>query len=158
MSDTNVEARLLAEPVRRLDLSEFCLVTADTTVRKTIVRMRATNNHCAFIVGEGTHIVGILTDRDVLKRIVSHPETWDQPVSEVMTASPDTLSATATTNDALDMMATGHYRNVPVMDDDALVGNVTHFAVIKFLTEHFPGVFYNLPPEPENYADQRDGG
>jgi CBS domain-containing protein len=158
MSDANIEAQLLSEPVGRLDLSDFCLVTADTSVRQTVARMRTTHQHCAFVVGEETLIVGILTDRDVLTRVVTHRETWDQPVSEVMTVSPDMLPYQATTHEALDLMHKGHYRNVPVVQGDSIVGNITHFSVLKFLTDHFPEAVYNLPPQPENYADQRAGG
>ena len=39
----------------------------------------------------------------------------------------------------------------------ALRGNLTHFAIIKFLSDRFPQEIYNLPPEPELAARARDG-
>lgn len=158
MSEKKVEAQLLAEPIGHLGLSDYCIVTADTSVRDTIQRMRITRQNCAFVVGEGTHIIGIFTDRDVLKKIATSPATWDQPVSEVMTKSPNTLPASATTDDAIKLMGKGHYRNVPVVEGNVIIGNVNHFAILKYLTEHFPEAIYNLPPAPENYADSRAGG
>ncbi len=156
---SSVESQLLTEPVHQLDLSDYCIVTADTSVRETVERMRLLRQNCAIIIGKGTQLVGILTDRDVLRRVVTHPETWDQPVETVMTAAPDTILDTAATGDALRMMEAGKYRNVPVVGTKGVIrGNITYFSVLKFLTDHFPGAVYNLPPDPTNFAQERDGG
>jgi CBS domain-containing protein len=156
---SNVELELLAEPIEQLDLTRYCLVTADTSVRETVDRMRALRRNCAFIVGKGTHLIGIFTDRDVLKKVVNHPEVWDQPVEMVMTRAPNTIAPNATTNEALRLMEEHHFRNVPVVDQHGtLHGNVTHYAILKFLTDHFPEAVYNLPPDPDQFAEQRDGG
>lgn len=158
MPPSGVEKQLLAEEVAQLTLDDFCIVTADTTVRDAVGRMRVSKHNCAFVVGEKTQIVGIFTDRDILTKIVSEPTTWDEPVSNYMTANPDKLAPTATTHEAMQMMDTGGYRNVPIVEGSTIHGNVTHFAVIQFLIDHFPEAVYNLPPEPGNFADARDGG
>ena len=159
MATSGLESQLLAAPIQQLDLSEYCMVTADTSVRDTVERMRVLRQNCAIIIGKGTQIVGILTDRDVLKRVVTHPATWDEAVETVMTKSPDTISTKASAGDALRMMDEGHYRNVPVVNaKGVLTGSISHFAILKFLTDHFPETIYNLPPDPTNYAQDRDGG
>ena len=149
----------MTEPIRQLDLTEYCIVTADTSVRDTVERMRLKRQNCAIIIGKGTHIVGILTDRDVLKRVTTSPETWDQPVEAVMTATPQTIAVEAATGEALQMMDEGHFRNVPVVNARGVIaGNVTYYAILKLLTDHFPQAIYNLPPDPTNYAQDREGG
>jgi len=159
MATDSVERQLLDEPIGQLDLSNFCVVTADTTVRETIERMRMMGQRCAFVVGEHTRLLGILTDRDVLRKIVNHPDTWDRPVSSVMTLRPETLAPTATTREALRLMMERHFRNVPVVSSSGtVIGNVTQFSLLKLLTDHFPQEVYNLPPDPTNFAQQRDGG
>lgn len=156
---TNVESLLLVEPVGQLNLSDYCIVTQDTTVRETVDRMRSMRQNCAFVVGKGTHLVGIFTDRDVLRKVAANPETWDQEVSTVMTKTPDTLPPTATTGEALRKMKSQRYRNLPVVNKNGTIeGNVTYFAILKYLTDHFPEAVYNLPPEPDNFATARDGG
>jgi CBS domain-containing protein len=159
MTPSSVESQLLTEPISQLDLSDYCIVTADTSVRETVEQMRELHQNCAIVIGKGMHIIGILTDRDVLKRVVTTPDTWDQPVETVMTPEPDTIRAQATTGEALRMMEDGHYRNVPVVNErGAIRGNVTYYAILKFLTDHFPAAIYNLPPDPTNFAQDRDGG
>ena len=153
------EARFLAEPIHHLDLSDFCIVTGDTSIRETVERMRGGNHNCAFIVGEKTHLDGILTDRDVMRKVVGSPAIWDDPVSSIMTQNPRTIAPDASTQDALRLMDEGGFRNAPVVNPNgAIVGNITHFAILELLADHFPEAVYNLPPDPENYADSRVGG
>lgn len=159
MAQQAVESQLLAEGVRRLDLSDFCIVTADSSIREVVEQMRERGHNCALIVGERTRLTGILTDRDVLRKVVHRPEIWDDPVSTIMTAAPQTIDQEGTAKEALRLMDQGGFRNVPVVrGNGAIVGNVTYFSILKFLTDHFPEAVYNLPPDPTNYADRRDGG
>lgn len=159
MTASGVEAQLLDEQLRHLDLQEYCLVTTDTTVREAVDRMREMKRHCAFVVGRGTQLVGIVTERDVLRKVINNPETWDQSVEAIMTADPRTLRGSSTTREALRLMNSGRFRNVPVVQQNGvIVGNVTHFALLRYLVAHFPEAVYNLPPDAENYADRRDGG
>jgi CBS domain-containing protein len=103
-------------------------------------------------------LVGIFTDRDVLKKVVDAPLTWDQPIERLMTRDPETVRPEEGVGEALQPMIAGHYRNVPVVAaDGTLCGNLTHHAIIKFLSDRFPQEIYNLPPEPELAAKARDG-
>ena len=157
MSD--IVQQLLAEPIDRLNLTDFCMVTTDTTVRETIERMQVMHQNIALIIGKGSHLVGVLTDRDVMQRVMNAPENWDQPVTAVMTPEPKTLHPQATAAEALRLMETGDYRNVPVVNDNGVVrGCVTYYAILKFLSDHFSQTVYNLPSDPTNFAENREGG
>ncbi len=159
MAKNSIESKLLDEPVRRLQLGDYCIVTADTTVRETVERMREMGQNCAFIVGEHTRLVGILIGRDVLNKVVMNPETWDEPVMSIIDEAPMVVSQDSAARDALRMMEKNQARNMPVVQKNGIiVGNVTHYAILKFLTDHFPEVVYNLPPDPYHYAKRRDGG
>ncbi|MCB9452233.1 MAG: CBS domain-containing protein [Anaerolineaceae bacterium] len=157
MSD--IVQQLLAEPIDRLNLTDFCMVTTDTTVRETIERMQVMHQNIALIIGKGSHLVGVLTDRDVMQRVMNAPENWDQPVTAVMTPEPKTLHPQATAAEALRLMESGDYRNVPVVNDNGVVrGCVTYYAILKFLSDHFSQTVYNLPSDPTNFAENREGG
>ncbi len=152
-----LETDLQNEKVIYLDLNKFTLVESGTSVRDTISKMRKASNNCAFITKDGA-LIGIFTDRDVLRKVVSTPEVWDNPIDEVMTASPDTVNSQDPAAKALAMMDEKRYRNVPVINDAGeIVGNMTHYAVIKYLSDHFPESVYNLPPDPNQVASNRDG-
>jgi hypothetical protein len=47
---------------------------------------------------------------------------------------------------------------VPVLDSSGtVIGNLTHYAVVKYLADRFPESVYNLPPEPDRVVRNRDG-
>jgi CBS domain-containing protein len=103
-------------------------------------------------------LVGIFTDRDILRRVVDAAETWNHPIEEVMTPTPLTVNSTDSADTALNLMNERHFRNVPVLDETgAVIGNLTHYAIVKYLADHFPESVYNLPPDPDRVARNRDG-
>jgi CBS domain-containing protein len=154
----SIEHDLHTEPIAHLDLSEYTLVESGTSVRDTIAKMRAEKHNCAFITKKGK-LTGIFTDRDVLRRIVDRPDLWDHPIEEVMTHRPKTLRAGQPTGDALKIMNDLHFRNTPVLEEDGgIAGNLTHFSIIRYLADHYPEAVYNLPPQPDVYAEEREGG
>jgi len=154
----SVEKDLLAAPIRQFDLSDYCIVTPSTTVRETVERMREMNRHTAFVVGDHTVLQGIITDRDVMRKVVTAPEVWDTPVTDIMTPEPMTLSMDATAAQALRLMDENGFRNLPIVNDKGIpAGNLTYFSLVEFLGASFQNVVLNAPPTPD-YTTARDGG
>ncbi|MBN1991698.1 MAG: CBS domain-containing protein [Anaerolineae bacterium] len=153
----SLEQDLQLEQVQHLDLKNFTTVEIGTSVKKTVEKMRVENRHCAIIVDEG-ELVGIFTDRDILRKVVDARETWDLPIDDLMTSTPLTVQAKDRADMALALMDFKHFRNVPVLDDEGkVIGNLTHQAIIKYLSDRFPESVYNLPPNPEQATRQRIG-
>lgn len=146
------------EPITSLDLSYYITVSADTTVRAVLQALRQSKRNCALVLRDG-RLVGIFTDRDILRKVVEHPETWDQPIATVMTPNPRTLGENATAAEALSLMNQLHVRNVPVVRADGeVVGNFTPYAIVRFLADSFPVTIYNRPPDPKRVARRPYGG
>ncbi len=153
----SLERDLQQEQVVHLDLTQFTAVKIGTSVRETIEQMRENGHHSAIITRYGA-LAGIFTDRDLMRKVVDAPETWDRPIEEVMTRSPMTVNADDPAYTALALMDEKHFRNVPVVDRAGrVIGNLTHHAIIKYLADRFPESIYNLPPEPDQIANDRDG-
>ena len=116
-----------------------------------------------FITDADGRLKGVLTERDVFGRLVG-PDVasgvdLDAPVEEYMTTDPHTLQLSQTVQAALELMQSGRYRNVPVVDDDRrLVGVVRQVDILKFLAESFPEELLNLPPRPHQRMEQAEGG
>ena len=154
----SLESDLQKELVVHLDLKNFTQIESGLSVRESIATMRKEGNNCA-IVMKGGKVIGIFTDRDLVRKVVDAPATWDKPIDEVMTPAPITVSSTAPADAALDLMDRKHFRNVPVLDHaGTVIGTLTHYAIIKYLSDHFPESIYNLPPDPEHVSKKRDGG
>jgi CBS domain-containing protein len=153
-----LEYDLRQERVMHLDLSRFTTVESDTSIRKTVKLMRKKNLGCALIT-RGGELIGIFTDRDVLRKVVTNPNVWDDPIDTVMSSPPFTVNINDPAEVALTLMNEKHFRNVPVLADNGqVVGNLTHHALIKYLADDFPESVYNLPPEPDRVSRKRSGG
>jgi CBS domain-containing protein len=153
-----LESELQQEQVFHLDLTAFTQVARGTSVSETIQQMRQDGHNCAFVTDQGA-LIGIFTDRDILRKIADDPQTWAQPIENFMTPSPIAVNRHQPANAALALMNEKRFRNIPVLDDEGtIVGNLTHYAIIKYLADRFPESVYNLPPDPERVARNRDGG
>ena len=120
--------------------------------------MRGENVNVSLIMEHGT-LVGILTDRDVLRRVAGQKEVWGQPINTIMTPNPITIDPTASAADALWLMDEKRIRNLPAVDGSGkVVGNMTHQAIINYLAARYPTEILNLPPDPDQIADQAEGG
>lgn len=115
-----------------------------------------------FVTDDAGKLVGVLTERDIFGRLVG-PDVapavdLDANVEAYMTTDPRTLRLEQTVRDALELMQSGRFRNVPVVDEDRrLVGVVRQVDILKFLAESFPEELLNLPPRPHQRMEQADG-
>jgi CBS domain-containing protein len=127
----NIGEHFKIQEVARLDLSHYGRVASGCTVSATLKNLNETGHNCAFVMQQ-KRLVGIFTDRDVLRKIVDAPDRWSDPIDSVMTRTPLTVASTATAMDALHLMNGHRFRNVPVLDDEgATVGNLTHFSLMQ---------------------------
>ena len=116
-----------------------------------------------FVTDDGGRLLGVLTERDIFGRLVG-PDVapavdLEAAVEIYMTTSPHTLRLEQTVRDALEIMQSSRYRNVPVVDDDhRLVGVVRQVDILKFFAESFPEELLNLPPRPHQRMEQAEGG
>ena len=111
-----------------------------------------------FVCDASGRLVGVLTERDVFARIVGGTVDLQQPVESLMTTDPKTLDLDDTIRDAIVLMQTGRYRNVPMVDANRqLVGVVRQADIIRFLAESFPEELLNLPPRPHQRMKEPEG-
>ena len=111
-----------------------------------------------FVCDASGRLLGVLTERDVFARIVGGTVDLQQPVESLMTTDPKTLDLDDTIRDAIVLMQTGRYRNVPMVDANRqLVGVVRQADIIRFLAESFPEELLNLPPRPHQRMKEPEG-
>ena len=80
---------------------------------------------------DGT-LAGIFTERDLMTRVVAqHRDPETTRVGDAMTADPVTISPETTLEQALEVMVANHFRHLPIMDGEAVVGMATVRKVLK---------------------------
>ncbi|MET0512006.1 MAG: CBS domain-containing protein [Thermoleophilaceae bacterium] len=98
------------------------LLTVEPGARVTEIAQRMVERDVgAVLVLEGQRLVGILTERDIL-RAVARGLDDSSAVADWMTRDPDTLEADESTRHAATLMIHGGYRHLPVMEKDEVVG------------------------------------
>ena len=119
---------------------------------------RSGTGDSVFVVDLDGRLTGVLTERDVFGRLVGGDIDLAQPVETLMTSQPRTLDLEQTIRDAIDLMQTGRYRNVPLVDQEGrLVGVVRQTDILKYLAESFPEELLNLPPRPHQRLRAPEG-
>jgi len=104
---------------------EVFTVRPQTSVAEA-VRLMNQRNIGAVAVTEGDRLVGIFTERDVLRRVIDgglNPDTT--PVSRVMTEQLVYVTADTTVGDAMVIVNAKGCRHLPVMDGDRLLGVIS---------------------------------
>jgi CBS domain-containing protein len=150
---------LTDERLRVLSRRQPVTVKPGTTLTDCVRAIQRTGTgDSVFVVDGDGRLVGVLTERDVFARLVGGDIDLSQPVETLMTTAPRTLDLEQTIRDAIDLMQTGRYRNVPVVDDAGrLVGVVRQADLLKYLAESFPEELLNLPPRPHQRLRAPEG-
>jgi CBS domain-containing protein len=74
-------------------------------------------------VVDGETLVGLVTDRDIVTRVVANRQDPDEiRLADILTRSPVTVSPDTKLADARNVMAEHRVRRLPVMKDDRMVG------------------------------------
>jgi CBS domain-containing protein len=119
---------------------------------------RSGTGDSVFVCDAEGRLVGVLTERDVFSQLVGGKVDLSQPVEDLMTTDPKTFDLNDTIRDAIVLMQTGRYRNVPVVDASRqLIGVVRQSDIIKYLAESFPEELLNLPPRPHQRMKEPEG-
>jgi len=148
------------ERLRVLSRREPVTVPPGTSLADCIAAIQRTGTGDSVFVADGNgRLAGVLTERDIFGRIVGGDVDLTQPVETMMTTDPRHLHLDETVRDAIGLMQTGRYRNVPLLDEeDHLIGVVRPQDILKFLAEAFPEELLNLPPRPHQRMHKAEGG
>jgi CBS domain-containing protein len=77
------------------------------------------------VVMQGQMLVGIFTERDVLRAAASGGDLARSPMSRWMTRDPETAGPNADSEPAAEIMLGSGFRHLPVVEGNALVGIVS---------------------------------
>ena len=113
---------------------KFITVERDTPAQ-TAARIMRDRGIGSLFVTNGKEIVGILTDTDMVRRVVAAgADTQKTTAEQIMSAPILTIEENKTVLDANDLMAQTHIRHLGVTQDGKLVGMISVRDLVVFLT------------------------
>ena len=121
-------------PVARKHMSRDLLsVTPDLPLTEVAQRM-VERDVGAALVTEGERLVGIVTERDVL-RAVAKGIGEETTAADWMTADPDTMTPDESTEHAAVLMIHGGFRHMPLVEGDEVVGMLSIRDLMRVVLE-----------------------
>lgn len=111
---------LVSEVMNRANISE----SSAATLRDAAGRMWKQQTGSLVILDDGA-LIGIITERDVMKAVARGDDLDATPISALMTRAVITLTPDDSIEEAAGHMATRWIRHLPVVADGAVVGMVS---------------------------------
>jgi CBS domain-containing protein len=112
----------------------FTVVTVrpETPIVEAIRLLREHNLGSVVVSTDGKRVDGILTERDVVRRLADDADFLDSPASAIMTSEVLTCRANDSIQSLMTTMTERRIRHLPVLNDDnALIGIVSIGDVVK---------------------------
>ena len=92
----------------------------------------------AVLVMSGTRVDGILSERDIVRVLGERgASVLDEPVSAVMTRKVVSCRPSDTVAGLMEVMTSGKFRHLPVLENDRLVGLVSIGDVVKLRVQEY---------------------
>jgi len=116
--------------VRDVMAKDVKVVRPDTSVKEVVATMNKFDIG-SIVVVQGDRPIGIITERDILRRLVEPclaPETLT--ARQIMTSPVLTISEIADIEETARLMAKKGVKRLPVMNDGKLVGMVTYTDIV----------------------------
>ncbi len=131
-----------SRPVRSLIRQTPLSVKPDTPLAEALAAMDRARVGSVVVCNDAATPVGILTLKDVLKRVTLAGIPLTTPIASVMTADPATLEGAAPVSDALLLMARQGIHHMPLVEAGRLIGVISEkdvFALRRLSMEGITG-------------------
>jgi len=111
--------------IKDIMTNDLATVSPDTTIIE-VAQLMQKHDVGAVPVCEGTNIVGLVTDRDIVVRNIAHGKDPQQTaVRDVMTTQVKAANPEMSLSQAAGIMAAQQIRRLPVVEENRLVGMVS---------------------------------
>jgi CBS domain-containing protein len=152
-----VEAFPYSEDIRSSMISPVYICSPDEAIKKVVKDMSRRGISSVIVANDEREPVGILTERDILNRIVAADgiDINTVPVSRVMTPDPVTMSPEDTIYRALSVLSRYGIKHLPITEEGRVEGIVTLRQLLK-LRHPEPMMLISSVQEASSVHDLRE--
>ena len=113
------------DTVADLMVRDVLTVDPSDTIGEAAEKMNAANVGAVVVVEDFARIVGIVTERDLLRAVAARARAAEARVRQWMTPDPVTIDPSTTVEDAAHVMFDHNFRHLPVVKDGRPLGIVS---------------------------------
>jgi CBS domain-containing protein len=110
---------------------DIITIAPGATVRELIALLTAHNIGAAVVSADGTTVAGIVSERDVVRRLDGDESALGATVADIMTTDVRTCEPGSSLDEVRATMTEGRFRHLPVVQDERLVGVVSIGDIVK---------------------------
>lgn len=122
----------IADVLTRKAIAEVVTIASTATVRDLLGVLAEHSIGACIVNGDGTAVSGIVSERDVVRRLHENDALLTAEVSSIMTTEVETCAPEAAIDDILGIMTKRRIRHMPVVSTDGdLVGIVSIGDLVK---------------------------
>jgi CBS domain-containing protein len=118
--------------LRDLMTRDVLTVAPEDTLGETATKM-VERGVGSVVVSDFGRLIGILTERDMLRAMADRTHPSQGRVREWMTSEPITATGDMTVEEAADIMLEHNFRHLPVLDGDRAAGIVSIRDVVEWI-------------------------
>ena len=123
--------------VRQLMQSDPVVVPPTCPLREALALMNQFRIGAVIVVSPERALLGIFTERDLLRRVIDADPTWrDVPVERWMTLKPHAVGPELGWEDVTSLMDRLRVRHLPVVEDHRVIGIISTRMLMGRRTEH----------------------
>jgi CBS domain-containing protein len=134
IAQDRVQRSLMHDPIGVLHPQEPITIRDSASLREAIATMIEGNIGAVLVLDATDKLVGILSERDLLLKVVGKPEVDNnRSVRDFMTHNPEGVTAHDNLAFVLHKMDSGGFRHLPVLEGGTVVGVIS----VRDMLRHF---------------------
>jgi signal-transduction protein with cAMP-binding, CBS, and nucleotidyltransferase domain len=127
---------VMEDDLSHLKQMETLAVSPEASAQQVAAWMKEAQTGCALVLDDRKKLVGIFTEHDVLCKLMkTGDDAQNVPVSELMTRNPEALKDSDSVAAALNKMAMGRFRHIPIARSDGSYSVASIKSVLNYIAQ-----------------------
>jgi CBS domain-containing protein len=122
----------IGEIIRAKPVQDVITISPEAGVRELLAKLSEHNIGALIVSSDGKSLDGIVSERDVVRRLHSDGTVINNVVSAIMTDVVETCTPDDDLDDVMQTMTERRFRHIPVVQGDTLVGIISIGDVVKY--------------------------
>jgi CBS domain-containing protein len=114
-------------------------IRPEQSLREVVALLAAHNIGALVVASPDGKVVGIISERDIIREAANREDIFDLPVADVMTKQVITAVPQDDLMSVVNTMTERRFRHLPILDSGRLVGIISIGDVVKFQRDQYRG-------------------